>query len=129
MILKKFDKNVSYRPIDVFTLDALLYLAYSKQWQIEELTPVQFVPMALTPYKFRFAMVRDEPINAYWGAAARSSWDTPLTTHVDYEEVDLEHIAFGGSYMLHWRVGWRPSTKSLVIGLDRDDNYVNIERR
>ena len=124
MILSKYDSSRKYTPAEVLTLDALLYLAYEKRWKIKELTEVVFVPLSLAPHRFQFASI-PEPS---WVYSRHAEWPS-AASNFNVESVDLEHIGFGGSWLLHWRVGWRPSTESLVVGLDRNDEYVHIEPR
>lgn len=130
MILEKYKKSFVYRPLDIFTLDALLFMAYDKHWAIQELTPIRMVPLQLGT-THAFSKIRD-PQEWIWGrydVNASEPWGD-MRTEFQYEEIDLVHIAWASEIIYtHWRVGWRSSAKELVVGLDRNDEYVHFERR
>lgn len=125
MILRKYDRGFRYRPLDVFTIDMLLFMAYDKHWKITETTPINMVPLELGNY-YRFVNT-PEPL---WSPVMPDQFSRTFQDYrPDIETVDLQHVAEGGLYFIHWRVGWRSKAEELVVGLDRNNEYVHIERR
>lgn len=101
-------------------------MARDKQWEIKELMSVRMVPLTVGN-RYSFHKPHETPVWSY------TTTFSPINAYENYrdmtEQVDLEHINFNGLYSLHWRVGYRMEAKELVVGYDRNNEYIHIERQ